>query len=109
MDVHCTTCNEPWDIYHLRHEAIFETDLSPEEAEHWTTLSFRKRLSDRFREKFLGAGYEFGASVYVLMRCPVCPKGASPDPDKAALKTGLAEIFGDDEDGLAVKLEDWGL
>ena len=32
MDVHCSSCGEPWDVYHLRHEAIFETDLDPEEA-----------------------------------------------------------------------------
>jgi len=27
MDVHCSTCREPRDVYHLRHEAICETDL----------------------------------------------------------------------------------
>jgi len=27
MDVHCTTCGEPWDIYLLMNEAIFETSL----------------------------------------------------------------------------------
>lgn len=109
MDVHCTTCNEPWDIYHLRHEAIFETDLPREEAKRWCSLPYEKRLSRHFREKFLDAGYEFGASVYVLMRCPVCPKGAKPDPDKAATKTELAELLGDDEDGLAAQLADLGL
>ena len=109
MDVHCTTCNEPWDIYHLRHDTIFETDLPHEEARCWGTLPPRERLSCLFREKFRNAGYEFGASVYVLMRCPACPKGAMPDPDKAALKAGLAEILGDDEDGLAATMEDLGL
>ena len=28
MDVHCSTCGEPWDVYHLRHDAIYETGLS---------------------------------------------------------------------------------
>ena len=32
MDVHCTTCGEPWDVYHLRQDAIYETDLSHAEA-----------------------------------------------------------------------------
>ena len=32
MDVHCSSCGEPWDVYHLRHDAIFETDLDPAEA-----------------------------------------------------------------------------
>lgn len=39
MDVHCSTCGEPWDTYHLRHDAIFETDLSHAEAKAWTELS----------------------------------------------------------------------
>jgi hypothetical protein len=42
------------------------------------------------------------------MRCPCCPKGAKPDPDKAALKAGLVEILGD-EDGIAATTEDFGL
>lgn len=28
MDVHCSTGGEPWDVYHLRHDAIYETDPS---------------------------------------------------------------------------------
>jgi hypothetical protein len=109
MDVHCTTCGEPWDTYHLRHDAIFETDLSPEEAKAWSVLPQDKRLSRLFREKFGRAGYEFGSTLMVVMRCPACPKDAKPDPDKAALKAGIAEILGDDEDGLAATLEDFGL
>jgi len=35
MDVHCSTCNEPWDVYHLWHEAIFETGLSVHQAGDW--------------------------------------------------------------------------
>ena len=38
-----------------------------------------------------------------------CPKDAKPDPDKAALKAGLVEILGDDEDGIAATMEDFGL
>ena len=38
MDVHCTTCGEPWDVYHLRHDAIFETDLDHAEAKAWSGL-----------------------------------------------------------------------
>ena len=44
MDVHCTTCGEPWDVYHLRHDAIYETDLSHAEAKAWTELSPHLRL-----------------------------------------------------------------
>ena len=53
MDVHCSTCNEPWDVYHLWHEAIFETGLSVEEAEAWRTLPQTEKLSERYRAEFM--------------------------------------------------------
>ena len=109
MDVHCSTCGEPWDVYHLRHDAIFETALPHEEAAAWRELTPVLRLSPHNRRAFSAAGYEFGSSIMDVMRCPACPKGATPDPDKAALKAGLAEILGDDEDGLAATFEDFRL
>jgi hypothetical protein len=109
MDVHCSSCGEPWDVYHLRHEAIFETSLDHAEAKAWCELSPRLRLLQRYREKFQAAGYEFGASVLNVVHCPCCPKGAKPDPDTAALKAGIVEILGEDEDGIAATMEDYGL
>ena len=106
MDVHCTTCGEPWDVYHLRHDAIFETDLNHAEAKAWTELSQSLRLNVRYREKFRAAGFVFGASVLNVIRCPACPKDAKPDSDKAALKAGIEEILGDDEDGIVSAFED---
>ena len=109
MDVHCTTCGEPWDVYHLRHDAIFETDLDHAEAKAWRELSPQLRLAQRYREKFRAVGYEFGTSVMNVLRCPACPKEAKLEQDKAALKAGIVEILGDDEDGIAATLEDFGL
>jgi hypothetical protein len=109
MDVHCSSCGEPWDVYHLRHDAIYETDLDPEEAKSWLTLPPNERLNSRYREKFNVAGYQFGASVLNVIHCPACPKDAKPDPDIAALKAGLVELLGDDEDGIASTMEDFGL
>lgn len=109
MDVHCTTCGEPWDTYHLQHDAIHETGLLPEQAKAWEQLPAKKRLSDYFRKEFAAVGYEFGPSILILLRCPCCPKGAKPDSEKAAIKTELANLLGDDEDGLASTLEDFGL
>ena len=47
MDVHCSTCGEPWDVYHLWHDAIFETGLSHAEAEmaHADLVSLRVQLT----------------------------------------------------------------
>ena len=109
MDVHCSSCGEPWDIYHLRHDAIFETDLDHTEADAWRTLSQEQRLSPWYREKLEAAGYQFGASIFDVIRCPGCPKDAKPDVEKAALKDILVALFGDDEDGLAAAMEDFGL
>jgi hypothetical protein len=109
MDVHCTTCGEPWDVYHLRHDAIYETDLSHAEAKTWTQLSPHLKLLDRYREKFKATGFEFGGSIVNVMRCPACPKDAKPDPDKAALKAGIVEILGDDEDAMVDAMEDCGV
>ena len=109
MDVHCSTCGEPWDVYHLRHDAIFETDLNHAEAEAWRSLSVELRLSSRYREKFQAAGWEFGQSVINVIRCPCCPAGAKADPDRLATKRGLEQLLGDDEDGLAATFEDYRL
>ena len=109
MDVHCSTCGEPWDAYHLWHDAIFETDLCHEEAESWKSLSHAAKLSNRYREKFRAAGYEFGKSVINVTRCPSCPKGAKPDPVRVATKAALEDLLGSDEDGLAATFEDHGL
>lgn len=109
MDVHCSSCGEPWDVYHLRHEAIFETHLDHAEAKAWCELSPELRLSRRYREKFKAAGWIFGASILDVVHCPCCPKGAKLDLDKAAMKAGLVEILGDDEDAIAAMMEDYGL
>ncbi|MEW6156566.1 MAG: hypothetical protein AB1813_04000 [Verrucomicrobiota bacterium] len=109
MDVHCSTCGEPWDVYHLRHDAIFETDLTPEEAEAWRDLPCAERLSPRYREKFQAAGYEFGQTVMNVVRCPCCPKDGKPNPDRVQTKAALEELLGDDEDALAATFDDYRL
>jgi hypothetical protein len=109
MDVHCSTCSEPWDVYHLWHEAVFETGLSAEEAEAWRSLPRTEKLSERYREEFWVAGWEFGRTVINVIRCPCCPKDAKPDEERVHTKAALEELFGDDEDGLAATFEDYRL
>lgn len=106
MDVHCSTCGEPWDVYHLRHEAIHDTDLTFEEAEAWPDLSGQERLSDRYREKFRSAGWQFGFTVINVLRCPCCPKDAQADPALVLTKAAIEELLTDDEDALALMYED---
>src|ERR1041384_1514463 len=109
MDVHCTTCGEPWDTHHLWHDAIFETGLSQEEAEAWQSLPRAEKLTARYRDEFRAAGYEFGQSVINVVRCPACPKSSKPDAERLKTKAALEHLLGDDEDGLAATFEDYHL
>ena len=109
MDVHCSTCGEPWDVYHLRHDAIYDIGLNEEEVKTWSQLPPKAKLSPRYRKRFRAAGWEFGDSVLDVRRCPACPKAAKVDPEKAAIKAAIVEALGDDEDGIASTLEDFGL
>ncbi len=109
MDVHCSTCEEPWDTHHLWHDAIFETGLPVEVAEAWGGLPRPEKLSDHYRQEFRSAGWEFGQSVINVVRCPCCPKDALANPDRVQTKAALEELLGDDEDGLAATFEDYRL
>jgi hypothetical protein len=109
VDVHCTTCQEPWDAHHLWHDAIFETGLAQAEAEAWRDLPRIEKLSDGYRAEFKSAGWEFGASVINVIRCPSCPTHARPNLERLATKQALEELMGDDEDGLAAAYEDYRL
>lgn len=106
MDVFCSTCNEPWDVYHLQHDEVFETELSEAEAEVWQALPPAQQLGERYREKFRTNGWEFGRTVLNIIRCPACPKDAKPDPAKTAIKAALEDLLADDPDALAATFED---
>jgi hypothetical protein len=109
MDVHCSTCGEPWDVYHLWHDAIYETGLTENEAKAWCSLPRNQKLSDRDRKEFRAAGWEFGQSVINVTRCPACPKEAKPNQERVQTKAAIEELMGDDEDGLAATFEDYRL
>jgi hypothetical protein len=109
MDVHCSTCGEPWDTYHLRHDLIFETELGAGEAESWCSLPSAEKLSVRYRNKLQEAGWDFGSTMINVIRCPCCPKGAIGNPDRIQTKSALEKLLGEDEDGLAATFEDYRL
>lgn len=109
MDVHCSTCGEPWDTYHLWHDAIWDTGLSEVEIREWESLPQNERLTSKWRQGFETAGYVFGRTVINVVRCPACPKEAKPDADKVLLKAELEDLLAGDEDGLAATFEDHGL
>ena len=81
MDLLCTNCGEPWDMDHVLHD-------SPE---------------------------DFTRKGGVITHCPGCPKdGSEPKLDektkmKLEAAAEIGELLGDDIDGLAAMLEDFGL
>ena len=109
MDVHCSTCGEPWDTYHLWHDAIWETGLSEAEIRAWENLPQSEKLAPKWREEFEAARYVFGRTLINVIRCPACPKDAQPDAGKVLLKAEIENLLAGDEDGLAATYEDHGL
>lgn len=109
MDVHCSTCGEPWDTYHLWHDAIWDTDLSETDIREWENLPQDEKLAPKWREEFKAAGYAFGRTVINVVRCPACPKDAQPDAEKVQIKAAIEDLLAGDEDGLAATYEDHGL
>ena len=109
MDVHCTTCGEPWDTHHLMHDAIHDTRLLGEEILAWRELPSSERLNDRVRDQFMEAGWQFGRSLMNVIHCSACPAGAYPDLDKLHLKAELEEMLAGDEDGLAAEYTELNL
>lgn len=106
MDVHCTTCGEPWDTSHLRHDAIAETSLDEAGIKQWETLPPEEKLSRRYRDELKAASYEFGQTLMNLTRCPACPPDAKPDAATLYMKAEIEAMLAGDEDGLAAHYED---
>ena len=109
MDVHCSTCMEPWDACYLQQELITEIALRADEMRRWWRQPPTQRLTPAIRQALQNAGWEFGASVLDVRHCPACPAGARPHPDRVFFKAALTELLEDDEDGLAACLEDYEL
>ena len=109
MDVHCSTCGEPWDTYHLWHDAIWDTGLPESEIRAWEKLPQSEKLTPKWRTQFEAAGYAFGRPVINVIRCPACPKDAKPDSAKMLIKAEIENLLAGDEDGLAATYEDHGL
>lgn len=79
MDLKCTNCLEPWDIDYVLHEA---------------PLDFKRNHGD-------------------ITACPACKGKAVTLSDKEQFQSeaisALADILGDDIDGLASSIEDFNL
>lgn len=98
-DVRCASCGEPWDTWHLREDAIWETEL-PKTVKK----GFDGKLTEDIRKAFKAVGWEFGLTLYNIRHCPGCPKGS--EPKNSPMADAIEEVFGEDEDGIVTELED---
>jgi len=113
-DITCPTCHEPWSSYHLRHDAIWDTENGVSLGPLWKTIMAEgknplkdKEFGSEFRKALEAEGWQFaGNSVLAFSRCPSCPKDVRTS-EKAAERAAIADILDDDEDGLQVELEDY--
>jgi hypothetical protein len=106
MDVHCSSCGEPWDTDHLLHDAIHDTFLSQGEIVLWRQLSPSEKLATSYRLEFKGVGWDFGRTLLHVVRCPSCGPDSRPDPEVATLKGAIEEILGDDLEPIAAEFLD---
>jgi hypothetical protein len=79
MNLPCINCGEPWDVDYVMHEAP----------------------------------HEFTRTHGRIDRCPACPATGRPplsaaERQRLAVVAELADILGDDIDGLVAELEDLG-
>jgi hypothetical protein len=106
-DVHCLNCGEPWDAYHIRWDAAWDlaSDLPESRLQR---LIDTGRVFEALKEDFAAAGWEFGESCFIVLRCPCC-KSRTPLRDALTRKreaAAAAQLLGEDTDGIQAFIED---
>jgi len=121
MDIHCATCREPWDHYHMREDEIWEIwDGIDDSPTHLMCKKFladpRRTLTKEIREALSEKGWEFGATIYSILRCCCCASNEAhngPDDNekieyRKEARLLLEELLGDDHDGLISEINTFG-
>ena len=118
-DIECL-CGEPWEDYHLQHDAIWDTPDGMIFGPIWKTERAEGRNPMKFpgmRQAMEADGWKFACATSVLSitHCPACARREkdgevlNTDKDKAEARAELAYLLGDDEDGLQAMMEDFEL
>ena len=94
-------------MYHVRHEAIHDTDLAPGIIEDWDG-----KLTPAIEAAFEREGWQFvDGCLAAVKRCPACMATANPLPgyeDRTAMAAVVVEVMGDDLDGAVEAFADLG-
>lgn len=107
MDIHCPSCDEPWDRHHLLQDEVHEWHLSPQDTKDFQSSGRFSGPNDRTLKAAEAAGWTFASkSVLSFTSCPCCKRRpALPDADsRRAGVSILADFLDGDEDALASEL-----
>jgi hypothetical protein len=121
MDINCASCGEPWDTYHIRHDAVNETpagldwlnwEISIDDWYQKPNNNTKQPLEPHFerwdgkltpfwREQFKLEGWEFGSSLMAVLRCPLCKNAElSNAEDRRSCVQILSELYEGDDDAI---------
>jgi hypothetical protein len=96
MDIYCVRCGEPWDIDSL-HEEVDERNETGE------TASF-----DTVRGDFYSRGCAALSNAFGTVKCERSEPVSNGKLSPAMAMSVLVDIMGDDIDGVAAMMEDYG-
>lgn len=109
MDIRCPSCGEPWDQWHMRHDEPYDWGLPEELVADFINDQCRfKDGFDEIRQAAEARGWKFLTnSVLSFVQCPSCSESdrGKTDPEVIMARKLLANLLGDDVDGLASELE----
>jgi len=100
MDILCTRCGEPWDVYSLTNDMTSEEANRLKRGEGCPCCYGKKPCDEEIPCDI--------CPCYEGLRCTNNKFKVINDEGRLA-QTVIAEILGDDIDGLAATLEDFGL
>lgn len=105
-EIPCPSCGEPWDPHHLKHDAVWETDLTDNAAKIYSDEGchpFTKEVRTALERD--GWAFPSGASsILMFIRCPACRPDDRASSDAIARREAL-QILGDDVDAIQAELE----
>lgn len=117
VDIMCPNCGEPVEFYYMMKQAIWDTPDGQAFGPVWDSERAEGRnpmLIPEVRQALEEAGWRFTSKECILSfdRCPCCKHHDGPpalDEDRSMARAEIVALLGDDVDGIASTLEDFGL
>lgn len=107
MDIHCPTCDEPWDRLHLLEDEVHEWGLASSDVKDFQRTGVFTGPKDRTRIAAEAAGWKFQSnSMLSFTACPCCkrrPEVSDAEQRRQGVSI-LADYLDGDPDALASEL-----